>query len=70
MLEKIMNEIFRLIGLVMVGFILMAIMFGLLGVTAQLICASIVAIFGIVYMFTVIFPKVIKGNKKVKKEGN
>ena len=65
-----MNEIFRLIGLVVVAMILMAIMFGLFGVTAQMICAIVIAISGIAYMFTEVFPKIIKGNKKVKKEGN
>lgn len=71
MLEKIMNEIFRVIGMVVVAMILLAmIVFGLFGVTAQILSASVVAIFGVTYIVTVIYPKIIKGNKKVKKEGN
>lgn len=70
MLEKIMNEVFRMIGIIVVLAIVFALMFGLFGVTAQMICAIVIAISGIAYMFTEVFPKIIKGNKKVKKEGN
>ena len=71
MLEKIMNEIFRVIGMVVVAMILLAmIVFGLFGVTAQILSASVVAIFGVTDIVTVIYQKIIKGNKKVKKEGN
>ena len=63
-----MNEVFRMIGIIVVLVIIFALIFGLFGVTAQMICAIVIAIFGIAYMFTEIFPKTIKGNKKVKKE--
>ena len=67
-MKNILDEIFRFIGIIVVSSIVLFMVFGFLGSTVQFISRAVITIAGLVFMFVAIFPKIIKGNKKVKKE--